>query len=82
MAAHQNRSPDAPYMPTMRTVAEVMADLELLSHEPGFIYTLCFMVLESLWMTTGEVAEIDWHQRPNHQELSLLLGRDGRQFPP
>ena len=58
----------------MRTVPEVMADLELLSHEPGFIYTFCVMVSQALWMTTDEVAEIDWHQRPNHQELSLLLG--------
>ena len=51
-----------------------MADLERLSHEPGFIYSFCVMVSHALWMTADEVAEIDWHERPNHQELSLLLG--------
>ena len=74
MTTFRNGPPDAQYTPTIRNVAEVMADLELLSHEPGFIYTFCVMVSQSLWMTTDEVAEIDWHQRPNHQELSLLLG--------
>ena len=74
MTAFRNGPPDAQYTPTIRTVAEVMTDLELLSHEPGFIYTFCVMVSDALWMTTDEVAEIDWHQRPNHQEISLLLG--------
>ena len=74
MTKFQSRPPDAQYTPTMRTVAEVTDDLELLSHEPGFIHTFCVMVSHALWMTTDEVAEIDWHQRPNHQELSLLLG--------
>ena len=51
-----------------------MADLEGLSHEPGFIYTFCVMVAHALWISPEEVTEVDWYQRPNHQELSLILG--------
>ena len=57
-----------------RSEAEILADLDRLSQAPGFIYTFCLMTWWALWMSTDEVAEIDWHQRPNNQELSLLLG--------
>ena len=57
-----------------RSEHEIIADLERLSQEGGFIYTLCGLVLSSLCMTPDEVADIDWSQRPNIQELSFLLG--------
>ena len=57
-----------------RTQAEILSDLERLCEEPGFIYCLCLMVARSLWMSSEEVADIDWHSRPNQGELSLLLG--------
>ena len=53
---------------------EIIADLERLSQESGFIYTFCNIVLNSVWMSPDESADIDWHQRPNYQELSFLLG--------
>ena len=57
-----------------RTQAEILWDLEQICEEPGFIYSLCLMVARSLWMSSEEVADIDWHSRPNQAELSLLLG--------
>ena len=59
---------------TPRSATEIFADLDRLSQASGFIYTFCQMTWWALWMSTEEVAEIDWHQRPNNQELSLLLG--------
>ena len=57
-----------------RTEHEVIADLERLSQEDGFIYTFCGLVLNSLVMSPDEVAKYDWNQRLNTQELSFLLG--------
>ena len=57
-----------------RNRAEILAELEQLCQEPGFTYTFCLMVAWSMWMSTEEVAEVNWHQRPNNQELGLLLG--------
>ena len=74
MTAHQTIVPESGDSAPVRPVVEVMGDLQRLSHEPGFIYTLCVMVAHSLWMAADEVADIDWYQRPNHQELSLLFG--------
>jgi len=61
-------------MTTPRSETEILADLERLSQEPGFIYTFCQMIWFALWTSTDEVTEIDWHRRSNNQELSLLLG--------
>ena len=52
----------------------IISDLERLSHEDGFIYTLCYMVLCSLFVSPHKLAKGDWHDRLNIQELSLLLG--------
>ena len=57
-----------------RREAEILADLDRLCQAPGFIYTFCLMTAWAMWMSTEDVAEIDWHQRPNNQELGLLLG--------
>ena len=57
-----------------RTQTEILCDLELVCKEPGFIYSLCLMAVRYLWMSSEEVADIDWHSRPNQAELSLLFG--------
>lgn len=57
-----------------RTESEVIADLECLCQESGFVYTFCNIILSFLWMSPDELADIDWSQRPNIQELSFLLG--------
>lgn len=61
-------------MTTRRGEIEILADLERLAQEPGFVYTFCLMTWFALWISPDEVTEIDWHQRPNNEELSLLLG--------
>ena len=57
-----------------RSEAEILADLGRLCEVPGFVYTFCLMTAWAMWMSTEDVAEIDWYQRPNNQELGLLLG--------
>ena len=52
----------------------IASDLDTLTAEPGFVYTFSLMVLEFLWMTIDQVADINWYQRPNNREMSTLLG--------
>ena len=58
----------------IRDVQEITLDLERLCQEEGFIYTFSFIVFSSLCVAPEELSEIDWFERPNHQELSFLLG--------
>ena len=57
-----------------RSERAIIGDLESLVKEDGFVYTFCHMVIRALWMSPEEIADSDWHQRLNVQELSLLLG--------
>ena len=57
-----------------RSEPAIIGDLDRFSQEDGFIYTFCYMVLRALWMSPEEIADIDWNQRLNVQELSFLLG--------
>ena len=57
-----------------RTVKEILFDFELLCQEQGFIYTFSFIALSALWVTPEQLGNIDWNERPNHQELSFVLG--------
>ena len=59
---------------SVRPFADIVVDLEQLTEEPGFIYTFALMVARCLWMSTSEVADVDWTERPNQEELSFLLG--------
>ena len=52
----------------------IIAELEHLTQKDGFVYTFCYLVLESLWVSPDEVEDVDWHKRLNSQELSFLLG--------
>ena len=57
-----------------RSVVDIVQELERLSHQRGFVYTFAFNVFTSLFTRIDEVANIDWTERPNNQELSFLLG--------
>ena len=57
-----------------RKSSEIILDLERLCQEQGFIYTFSFIAFTALWSTVDTMGEVDWTQRPNHQELSFLLG--------
>ena len=53
---------------------DIVCALEDLTEQDGFIYTFCFLVFESLWIPPDAVADVDWYERPNKEELSFLLG--------
>ena len=74
MATAEHESLGDRNIPPPRPEKDIVSDLHQLTQAPGFIYTSCVMVAQSLWMLPEEIADINWHQRPNKQELSLLLG--------
>lgn len=74
MATEENVSVDERNTQPPRPEKDILSDLDQLTQEPGFMYTSCVMVAQALWMSPDEVADINWHLRPNNQELSLLLG--------
>ena len=57
-----------------RSRDDIISELENLSHEDGFVYTMCGLVSRSLFYPPEDAAEINWKERPNTQELSYLLG--------
>ena len=57
-----------------RSQSDIIKDLERMTHADGFVYTFCYLVLESIWIPQDEVEDIDWYHRLNSQELSFLLG--------
>ena len=74
MATEENVSVDGRNTPPPRPERDILSDLDQLTQEAGFVYTSCVMVAQALWMSPDEVADINWYERPNSQELSLLLG--------
>ena len=58
----------------MECSQDVVAELEQLVQEDGFVLTFCGLVYASIWMYPSDVATVDWHERPNMQELAFLLG--------
>ena len=58
-----------------RNRSEIIADLERLSQEDGFIYVFCQLVLKHLTVNIDDSNELkDWHQHLSTRELSFLLG--------
>ena len=55
-----------------RDRSDIIADLERLSQEDGFIYTFCFLVIKHLRMPLDELK--DWSQHLSIKELSFLVG--------
>ena len=62
-----------PHTPN-RTEAQILSAIKDLTAEPGFIYTFSLMVLKYLCMTIDEIANVNWQERPNNREMSLVLG--------
>ncbi len=60
--------------PEVRSEPEIVADLESLSQERGYIYSFCRMVDEYLWMKPNDPEIPDWHSQLNLRELTFLLG--------
>ena len=55
-----------------RDRSDIIADLERLGQEDGFIYTYCFLVIKHSRMILDEFK--DWSQYLSIKELSFLLG--------
>lgn len=43
-------------------------------YQPGFIYALCIMMMNDLFMPVEDYAEADWWDKLSYQELSFLFG--------
>ena len=58
-----------------RNRTDIVADLELLCQEVGFVYTFCLLVIKHLILTADELDEPkDWRQHLTAKELTFLLG--------
>ena len=51
-----------------------IARIEALVQEPGYIYTMALILLRDLFFDPEEAADINWQERLNVQELTLLAG--------
>jgi hypothetical protein len=55
-------------------VEEIIAKIEALTREPGFIYTLALILLRDLFYAPEDAADKNWHEHLNFQELTFLAG--------
>lgn len=63
------------YPQEYRDRSYIIADLERLGQEDGFVYTFCLLVIENLWSPIVDSGELkDWTQQLSFKELSFLLG--------
>ena len=53
---------------------EIIAKIEALTREPGFIYTLALIMLRDLFYAPEDAADKNWHEHLNFQELTFLAG--------
>jgi len=65
---------DVPSPLSIRSKQEIIAELEPLSHQPGFIYAFATVLRRDLYFDPRKAAEINWRERLSCQELSLLAG--------
>lgn len=59
---------------SVRSKPAIIADLEALATEPGFIYSLAFMLRRDQFVDPEEAADINWRERLSYQEFSFLVG--------
>jgi hypothetical protein len=52
----------------------VVAKIESLTREPGFVYTLALILMRDLFLTPEDIAEINPREHLNIQELTFLVG--------
>lgn len=58
----------------MDDLKEVIAKLEALTRERGFIYNLAFILMRDMFFDPSKAADIDWHDHLSFQELTFLVG--------
>jgi len=52
----------------------VVAKIESLTREPGFVYTLALTLMRDLFLTPEDIAEVNPREHLNIQELTFLVG--------
>ena len=57
----------------MDDLKEVIAKLEFLTQERGFIYTLAFILMRDMFLDPSKAADIDWSDHLSFQELTFWL---------
>ena len=58
----------------VRAKADILVDIECLVKRPGFVYTFAYMVYKFIWISPEDIANVDWNERLNTQELAFILG--------
>lgn len=58
----------------MDDLKDTISKIEALTAEPGFIYTLAFILVRDLFLDPAKLADIDWHDHLSTQELTFLIG--------
>jgi hypothetical protein len=53
---------------------ETIDKIEALVKEPGFIYTLCLILLRDMFFDPEESADINWQEHLSFQEITFLVG--------
>lgn len=61
-------------IPEPRTKEEIINSLQAICHEEGYIYSLCLMLLNDQFFDAEKILDINWHERINIQEFTLLIG--------
>lgn len=57
--------------PALKTV---LAKIESLTGEPGYVYTLALILMRDLFLAPDDIAEINPREYLNIQELTFLVG--------
>ena len=55
----------------MKTIIE---KIEVVTRQPGFIYTLALILLRDLFFYPDDAADINWRDHLNFQEITFLAG--------
>lgn len=58
----------------VRDQSQIIDDIRNLVRENGFIYTLCMILFEDNHIIVEELNSVNYHDRLNKNEISLLLG--------
>jgi len=53
---------------------DVLGRIEGITREPGFVYTLAFVLMRDLFLDPQEAVDINWHERLSFQEITFLVG--------
>ena len=53
---------------------KTIEQIEAMTRQPGFIYTLALILLRDLFFHPGDTVDINWHEHLNFQVITFLVG--------